>query len=104
MTMNVVRPAFASVTRSVPRSANLKYSAIAPPRPEAGIALDVTGSVPPCPRPARRVPWGGLGPRHEPPGGRHPRRSPSLRPDPRWARPPDRLLVLVGFEPEQLHL
>src|SRR6266853_4595814 len=31
MTMNVVRPARASVTRSVPRSANLKYSAIPPP-------------------------------------------------------------------------
>src|SRR4029079_11848026 len=36
MTMNVVRPPRASVIRSVPRSANLKYPAIAPPPPERG--------------------------------------------------------------------
>ncbi len=104
MTMNVVSPALASVTMSVPRSANLKYSAIAPPRPEAGVALDVTW-VPLLALDQRAGLLGELGPRHDrqaiapiPIARFPPKKLPTA------ALPPDLLLVLVGFEAEQLHL
>src|SRR5918994_6588026 len=111
MTRNVVTPALTSVARLVPRSANLKYVAIAPPPWPSGTGrsgterswTSSTWFVPPCPHRAPSHLWRA---RTAP---RVARIDPSVDPPPQPPAPhrtgvPDRLLVLVGVEAEQLHL